>query len=325
MAWSMAHLGVRVVHAGQVARAIATLLANFLSRKPCVESYDLIGGLVGVGVYAMEQRSDRLAIRLIGQIVDRLEEIAERKPEGITWFTPPQLLPEWQRQLCPNGYYNMGVAHGVSGVIAFLTQVCAADQLHRLFPAEVRRKARALLDGAISWLLAQKCAGIATTTFPNWVAPGITPTPTRVAWCYGDLGIAVVLLSAARCLNDVCLERDALGLARRVAVRSLARTGVKDSGLCHGAAGVGHLFNRLFQATGDLRLKAAARKWFRHTLQMRRPSEGIGGFSAFRIDGSMPELGILEGAAGIALALLAAATSVEPAWDRMLLMSLPEK
>jgi hypothetical protein len=33
--------------------------------------------------------------------------------------------------------------------------------------------------------------------------------------------------------------------------------------------------------------------------------------------------GFLEGAGGIALALLAATTSVEPAWDRSLLISIP--
>jgi hypothetical protein len=32
----------------------------------------------------------------------------------------------------------------------------------------------------------------------------------------------------------------------------------------------------------------------------------------------------LTGAAGIALALLAAATPIEPAWDRMLLVSIPQ-
>jgi lantibiotic biosynthesis protein len=34
-------------------------------------------------------------------------------------------------------------------------------------------------------------------------------------------------------------------------------------------------------------------------------------------------IGLLEGAAGVALVLLAATTSVEPAWDRMFLVSAP--
>jgi hypothetical protein len=37
------------------------------------------------------------------------------------------------------------------------------------------------------------------------------------------------------------------------------------------------------------------------------------------------EVGIVEGAAGIALTLLAAATDVEPAWDRMFLLSIPQR
>jgi hypothetical protein len=37
------------------------------------------------------------------------------------------------------------------------------------------------------------------------------------------------------------------------------------------------------------------------------------------------EAGLLTGTAGIALALLAATTAVEPAWDRMLLVAIPPR
>ena len=50
-----------------------------------------------------------------------------------------------------------------------------------------------------------------------------------------------------------------------------------DSGLCHGAAGVGHLFNRLYQASGDPALAEAARFWFDRALAQYQPGEGIGG------------------------------------------------
>ena len=122
-------------------------------------------------------------------------------------------------------------------------------------------------------------------------------------------------------MNDAKWKREALRLARGVAERSFAQSGVKDCGLCHGAAGVGHLFNRMFQASGESRLKDAARGWFRRTLEMRHPERGIAGFAAFRPGHWSNEVGILEGAAGIALALLAAVTPAEPRWDRMLLLS----
>jgi hypothetical protein len=61
---------------------------------------------------------------------------------------------------------------------------------------------------------------------------------------------------------------------------------------------------------------------------MRRP-DGIGGFMAWKTGAVgepfawRPESSLIEGAAGIALALLAAVEPVEPAWDRMFLCDLP--
>jgi hypothetical protein len=234
------------------------------------------------------------------------------------------LLPPHQRKDCPNGFYNVGLAHGVPGVIALLGQVCAtADKRLRV----ARAKARSLLDDAVVWLLAQQPAD-RTKSFPYWVGPRISATPTRLAWCYGDLGIAVALLRAARCVNERAWEREALMIARRAAERPAEQSGVRDCGLCHGAAGVGHIFNRLFQATGEASFAAAARFWFERTLEMRHPDQGIAGFAAFTPDPEHPDShswtaapGILEGAAGIGLALLAATTPIEPKWDRMLMLS----
>src|SRR5262249_14299323 len=98
--------------------------------------------------------------------------------------------------------------------------------------------------------------------------------------------------------------------------------------LCHGAAGLGHLFNRLFQATGDEHLAEAARVWFRRTLDLRQPGRGIAGFEAGKGNAHrrllwVDDPGLLQGAAGIALALLAAATPLEPGWDRLLLVPIP--
>jgi hypothetical protein len=101
-----------------------------------------------------------------------------------------------------------------------------------------------------------------------------------------------------------------------------------DAGLCDGAAGLGHLFNRMYQATGGATLGRAARFWFDRTLAMREPGRCVGGFSALaaKEDGTRyreNDPGLLTGASGIALAHLAATTSIDPAWDRMLLVSTP--
>jgi hypothetical protein len=80
----------------------------------------------------------------------------------------------------------------------------------------------------------------------------------------------------------------------------------------------------MFQATGEPRLAEAARYWFEQTLAMRRPGRGIGGYEAWEPDGARSaDRGLLTGATGIALALLAATTDIEPLWYRMLMASIP--
>ena len=83
----------------------------------------------------------------------------------------------------------------------------------------------------------------------------------------------------------------------------------------------------MYQATGEVALGEAARLWFGRTLAMREPGRGIAGYTAWYGDAEGTdswgaEPGLLTGAAGIALALLAATTPVEPAWDRILLTSI---
>ena len=103
---------------------------------------------------------------------------------------------------------------------------------------------------------------------------------------------------------------------------------MRDAGLCHGAGGVAHLFNRMSQATGEERLAAAARSWYAAALAFRQPGLGVGGFRSWAADpsgalGWRNDPGFLEGAAGVGLALLAAVSPVDPAWDRLLLAATP--
>jgi lantibiotic biosynthesis protein len=302
-----------------LARIDGTLL-ELLESSPWRGPVDLVDGLVGIGVYGLERLPSAAGARLVAATTARLEERAEHREDGVTWSTPPLLLPEPWPRVAPFGRYDLGVAHGVPGVVAFLARACHAGiDIH----------ARALLEGATTWLRSQSLAGVWShgAAFPAWAAPGVEPAgPARTAWCYGDPGVASALALAARGLGRQDWLDEALVLARCVAQRPLVETGVLDAGLCHGAGGLGVLFARLGQATGDPELRQTARSWFRHALDVARPGSGFGGYSAWRFTHEATgrwedEPGFLEGAAGVGLALLAAATPIEPAWDRLLLLS----
>jgi hypothetical protein len=300
--------------AAEVLAVIDEAVAGVLA-APWADTYDLISGLVGIGVAALEGAPNRA---VIARAIAQLAALAERDGAHATWFTPPQLLPDWQRALCPGGYHNVGLAHGVPGVIGFLAAVIEHD-------LDDDGHAAALLRGAVGWLEAA-VPERAPRRFPAWLAPEADRAPSKAAWCYGDAGVAIVLLRAARALRDQAMEARALATARSLAALAIADSGVIDTALCHGAAGVAHILNRLYQATDDPAIGAAARRWYGQLIELRRPGVSIGGFQVVRGHGGdvawVDDADLLAGLGGVALALLAATSPVEPAWDRLLLCDL---
>jgi len=296
--------------------ALLVLLADPV--KP--REYDLINGLAGLGVCALEGLPRPTAAAVLERVVEKLAERSERTGEGIAWFSPPEVLPTFQLPAYPRGLYNLGASHGAAGVIALLGAACRAGV------AAVT--ARRLLDGAVAWLLARREDPARGYLFPHFYHPDTASRRSRLAWCYGDLGIAATLLMAARAVGETAWEREASAIALHAAARTLETSEVRDPCLCHGAAGVGHLFHRMAVATGEPMLGAAARTWFQRTLEFRQPDVGVAGFRSWSSDMAgvsdwRDDPGLLEGAAGVGLALLAAISPVDPEWDRLLLAATP--
>jgi lantibiotic biosynthesis protein len=292
---------------------IDEVLTRLLRRYPEDAPYDLVDGLTGLGVYALARWPRPGAAQCVLGVVEQLARRARPDRDGVSWWTPPSWRGprrEWYR---PGGV-DLGVAHGIAGVVPFLARV------NRLGLA--RETVRPLLDGAVRWLLAHMVDTASGPTVPYFVADGVDPGPARSAWCYGDPGVAAALLLAARDAGEPGWAAVATGLAVRAAARPPGQTGVVDAGLCHGSAGLAHLFNRMYQMTAEPALADAARFWVERTLQMcsaMAPAQGVALTEVARPAWKGP--GLLEGAAGVALAMEAAGTAVEPVWDQVLLGS----
>jgi len=291
-------------------------LLNVVRHYPEGATYDLISGLVGIGVYFLERlprASAREGLRLILQL---LEDSSESSWGGRTWRTPAEGLPEEQRAVCPNGHYNLGVAHGVPSVVYLLGEMAAGDV--------ERDRALGLLDPVIEWLFARRRPPTAPTRFSSWFVPGAEPTDSRLGWCYGDVGIAAVFGHVGWRLSRADLSQCSHDLLARAIARDVRAGGILDTGLCHGALGLAHIYNRAFQDEGIDAYRTAAIDWYARALAMRRPDVGVAGFFTWRTDCDPPtvaDASMLSGAVGAALALLAATSSIDPAWDRRLLVS----
>ncbi|HMV49146.1 MAG TPA: lanthionine synthetase C family protein [Blastocatellia bacterium] len=324
LGWVIANLSGKLLASeeSENCEAVDDIVIELLRRSQGPLHHELLYGLAGLGVYALERLPHVAGLEILQMVLSRLAESAERCGDGLTWFTPAERLPEWQREICPNGYYNLGLAHGVPGVLPVLARACEVR--------ETRGQAWELLNGAQAWLQSRQMRDGQGTYLVHWLAPEVEPEPGRIAWCYGALGAATAWLDAARCVGRADWQRDALALVRREARKPIAGSGIHDACLCHGTSGNAHIFNRVYQATGEDSFRQAALRWYEHTLALRHQEEtgaGLGGFQMWepKEDGTpgwanRPDF--LDGVAGTGLALLAACTDYEPQWDRLLAVSI---
>lgn len=340
--WVLAH----VTEPGDSEDFLASVdvrMAEMLAVAEWKRDYDFIYGLAGMGIYAIDRLAHltdqeaasgaspelvaarALVHKNVAAIVSHLERNATREGEFITWFTAPELLPPHQREYAPNGYFNAGLAHGVPGVIGFLGRLASTDANSPV--------AAALLEGAVKWMWAQR-VDLPDSIFPSQIIPGTKSDGSRTAWCYGDPGVIMGLWIAARHTGQPTDAIEALALT--CANRPIAACGVRDTGLCHGAMGLGHMYNRFYQASGNPQFRDAAVRWFEHGLAQHNVSKpavampAVGGYlqwtqvgEGMNTSGWGGTASFLTGSAGVALALLAALGDEEPTWDRLLLCDLP--
>lgn len=299
-------------------------VAGYLEAMPVPwpESHDLLHGLTGFGISALERLATPAARRTVGGAVRHLDGAAERDGRsgpGATWrsYAPAH----------PDGFHQVGTAHGQAGVVAFLARAAAAARRGEV-SAETGERAERLLAEALDWLFAQRLPDEARSAFPGSVVATLPPSPTRLAWCYGDLGISLALLVAADALGDSSLRATALEIAQLAARRPPEQAQADDACLCHGTAGLGHQFHRLHRATGDDLFANAARHWYAETLELRQTGPDARGVAGFPVWTSADDqviwrddAGFLIGTTGVALCLAAALDPVAPTWDRVLGMS----
>lgn len=301
-------------------KSIDTLLATWVRRYSHRLPVDLTNGLCGIGVYFLSRLPSDDARAGLEEIVRALARRLERSSTGLFWRSAtnsPLLGVPF-----PNGFVNLGVAHGLPGAIAFLAQ-CESVEIGG-------EAARTLRSGLTDYLYGTARGPSSPTTYPGWVDPddntraggGVPP-----AWCYGDIGVACALATAGHALADTELINHASDVAARAARAPLnTSTAIRDPGLCHGTLGVALMFASL-ESTCISGSEAARAKsaWLARALALREEGVGVGGFTFYDPSQSggterRNYFGVQRGAAGVALALLRLAGTATDSWTKLFLI-----
>jgi hypothetical protein len=187
-----------------------------------------------------------------------------------------RLWQEWRDEVWLQNLYGkpghiLGPIHGFVGNVHALARGTLLDEQKR---SELERRAV-----AVACKYAQRDEGLAQ--WPPALEPG-SPTKIKTQWCHGAPGIVASLAPIAP--HDEQFTELLLAGGELV-----WRAGplVKGPGLCHGTAGNGYAFLKLFERTGDELWLDRARAFAMHAavqVELMRSKHGRGRYSLWTGD-----------------------------------------
>ena len=211
---------------------------------------------------------------------------------------------------------DFGLAHGISAILKFHLQCFRKG----VYYSESKNAAENIIDFLLSGVNDDK----SYSYFPSIKEThSRTDSPSRLAWCYGDLTIAYMLYEAGILFHDKRLVDFSIEVFTKTTTRkTFDETGVCDAGLCHGSAGLAHIYSRVFTLTNEPLFKHTSEYWIKKTIEFANLTGKNAIFKKYNPHTNQfePAYGLLEGSCGIALALSGFVTG-QLDWDYCLMLN----
>ena len=145
--------------------------------------------------------------------------------------------------------------------------------------------------------------------------------PTRAGWCYGAPGVARSLWLVGTVLKDDKLRQVAIEAIEAVLQRPITIRDIDSPTLCHGISGLLAICLRFAHETNSPTIYQHIPLLVQQILNTFDSASPLGFRDVESKSNSTDDPGLLTGASGVVLTLLAAATSTEPNWDKAFLIS----
>ena len=289
--------------------SIDHILKDEMKRQLRRKEIDQLHGAISVGRYFLS----RGMAEECGILVNNLYEMMEKEKQEFKLISVNPVTGVRK--------YDFGLAHGMAGILYYVIrclesgiEVEICDTMIRNIISFYRHNTQNFESVGCYYpsQIREKDYGSAIQT------------KSRMAWCYGDLSILFIILRAALAINDVSLYRDVLEKLVKTGERiSFNDTGVIDARLCHGSAGVMHIFHRLYTMTNDDVFRRAQDYWLKVTLVMGNVTTNQSGY-LFQMDNNRTwaeDLSLLDGIAGVGVALESYLSSCDEDWDECIMLT----
>ena len=295
-----------------------TYLCNSMEIDIEKENYDFLHGALGYAVYFFKRYENTNSPELkkkykkyLLMFISNLTDIAQRNETNMLWWESTK------------NEINISMSHGMSSIINFLSRLHKYEDFTTLV--------KPLIDGAVTYILSCKNDKYNTLSlFPNKIFKNKTlDRNSRLAWCYGDLGIGTTLWQVGKLLDNEAYRKEAIDIVKYTAKRkTYKQTFIKDAGICHGSIGVMNMYSYMYSETKETLFKEALDFWMDKTIEMAFHVDGYAGYKQFVEDMREGEKGswknqtnLLEGIAGIGLSIISYVAEFDVKWNECLMIS----
>lgn len=287
------------------------------------ESYDIMNGLSSVAMQLLkcrDQEASEATQAITHYLASRVCVPSKDLLARPSWSIPPENEPtELDKQMYPYGDANLGMAHGIAGVLAYLAHYVEFNELSS--GSELMDRILKVVDMLRSYEITIESATPRSTyrAFPARLYIGEDNAvqleksrDTRAAWCYGTPGVSCAIYQVGRVVNrmDLSARAEALLLSHISAPRDTYN--LDGPTMCHGYGGLAMILDRFWKWTNNNIFRSNRDKvidilWeqfyemdspfgFRHWM----PDSKNGWRDAQRYR-KIDSIGLLEGSSGIAL------------------------
>lgn len=274
---------------------IDELFTNALKQSPWSGELEMVLGLAGYSPYAARRARHADQTELFDAIVSGFEStVSQLNLKHLTWAQPKESVYLFDRE-SKDAEYNLGLAHGVPGIIAALLPAVRVPSL--------TLRTKRLLEGGCEWLLTQR-----NPKHDDYACFGTCVGDqhrSRLGWCYGDLTIALTLARVGLELQRDDFIESALEISLHSASRDESSAVIYDAGLCHGSLGLATIFQAMNQLLPHPELAAAADRWL-HIFLTNYKEKGESALYFYDAQNKCytENFGFLMGYSGMALSLI---------------------
>ena len=279
-------------------------------------NWDPLHGYIGLGIYFLERHSFKNQTIVLCKIVDALYQSRVEYQNLKLWITPG-----FQHYSKDN--YNFGMAHGMAGIVSFLSLVAAQNiKTNECFE---------MVKDVLTFFKSHQTGEIQNGMFPTSIEVNnpVSEPGGRLGWCYGDMCVINSFLHAGKSFKNNEWIEYGKELAIKTTERTFETSGIIDPCFCHGNIGTILQYYRYYKLTHDDKFKQSLIHFLQVNLShFYQADKGYGGYQYSSFDENtneriwVNEIVLLEGSAGIALVYLSLVFDIEPKWDIIFLTNV---